>query len=250
MSEPIMPAEAPSLDLGSEEQAQKFVKATKRGFSLEDRLKKRGLREATIMLFTDEQLGIQYGEAVDKVGARDAAQSRIDEIDEELAAMEDKPLLLSPEERQERAVERRTLLDIVEAHSDEVIAEATAQRDRIGEELKQSALVLKLRSVPPVIQKDVRRQARARLDITEKDVPKARAEEFMEVYNALLLSVIVQSVTDQASGAVNDGITYEEAIALADYLPPSQYLRLSNTVAEIQYRDGVSREIEGQEDFS
>lgn len=243
-------AEGPVLDLADEGQAKEFVKTVKRGFSLEERLKNRGLRTAKITLFTDEEVGARYDELSAKLDALDTARDRIAEIDLVLADAEQFPLRMDSEERAVLVVERQKRADLLAEVTDADRAKIEEDRAKIAEELKQSALVVSLRSVPPIIANDVRRRSRLAHDIKTEDVPQDKMSVFMPTYNARLLAVMVKSVVDNATGEVNEGIDFEEAKLLADYLPPSQYLRLSRVVAEIQYRDGVSREIEGQEDFS
>jgi hypothetical protein len=130
------------------------------------------------------------------------------------------------------------------------IAKLTVERDKLIEEMNATALIIKMRAVPPVIQKDCRRKAKALLKITSKNIPEEMQEAFQETHAAFLMSVLFESVTDTESGGVIEATTYEDAIEYIKYLPSGQYERLDIAMGKVQYTDAISREIEGQEDFS
>lgn len=196
---------------------EEVIKQVKRGFSLKERLEKRGLRRVSVTLFLDENVGADHREVVEKIAAL------------------------------EKGVDTG---DLAEAGVAEEIKALNAMRLELEEALKRESLVVALRAVPPVIAKDCRRRARASVGVETKTVPDDKMEEFVQSYNAHLLSMTAQSVTDTASGEVNEGLSYEDAQALIDLLPSGQYDRLAGALNEVQFRDSFSKSIEAQEDFS
>jgi hypothetical protein len=133
---------------------------------------------------------------------------------------------------------------------DEKIVELEPKRDELQTDLTKTAITVHLCAVPPVIEKGTRRKAKQTIGIEEKGVPKDLEEEFLLAQSAHLISFMVTSIVDLATGEANDGADYDDAIALMGYLPPSQYARLDQKMGEIQYTDAISRQIENQEDFS
>jgi len=206
-----------------DEEAKKFVKTVKRGFDLSARVRNRGLRRGSITIFLDEELGPKLGWAYDKTDAFGNVVSRVREgvIGE---------------------------LDALPENADR--AELEAKREELTKELTKTALVFELRAVPPIIQKSAHRLAKQTLGITEKGIPDEVAEDFNLAQSAHLMTLVVQSVTDNETGEVNTEMDYQEAIDIIDYIPPAQFLRLDMKMGEVQFTDAISQTIEGQEDFS
>lgn len=229
----ISPAPEPALTSDETAEIEQVVKEVKRGFSLKDRLEKRGLRKVTVTLFLDENVGAEHKEIADKIIALNAQIDELSEMHGQSVEGETKAALLKEIER-------------VTAERDEMIPERDALEDRLREE----ALIVHLRAVPPVIARDAHRRARAELEIEEKNIPRNRMEDFLPVMNCHLLSLTVQSITDTATNETNDGLSYQDARDLMDYLPSSQTERLANALNEVQFRDAFSESIEAQEDFS
>lgn len=196
---------------------EQVIKEIKRGFSLKERLEKRGLRKAKITLFLDENAGARHLKVVGEIEALDAQE-----------VSEPGELVFFEEKR----------------------AELVAKRDDYEKQLHKDALIVSMRAVPPVIAKDCRRLARQSVGIEEKGIPDDKAEDFLNSYYAHLLSFTVQSIEDTASGEVNEGLSYEDAIGLAENLPSGQYARLRAAADEVQFRDAFSQTVEAQEDFS
>lgn len=227
---------------------------TKKGFDLLERLKNRGLRRATLTLFLDEELGPKLGWAYDVnhptqnyfirreregvVGELDALDEKYEEAKAELEASAATKAVTT---KAHDAFEKEWA-DKREALQAEV-TELTA-------ELAKTGLTISMRAVPPVIQKNTRRQAKEKLGITEKGIPEDRTDEFNLSQLAYLMTVMFQSVTDVESGDVNTATSYDDAMALIDFLPPGQFERLNETMGRVQFTDAISRSIEGQEDFS
>lgn len=225
-------------DLAAKLEAEKMVKTTKDGFDLSARLRNRGLRKAAITLYLDEEKGVELGWAHDTVDTFGNVTGRAREgVVGELDALIEKKKDLAPAEAKK--------LDL-----DTQIAELEARRDALLAELNKDALVIRMRAVPPVIQKDCRRKARASIGVKEKNVPDDMTEEYGLAHIAHLMSVMFQSITDTQSGETNAQTTYQDGVELIDYLPPGQFDRLNEKMGEVQYTDAISRTIEGQEDFS
>lgn len=221
-------------DAAEQQAAEDVAKQIKRGFSLKDRLEKRGLRRVSVTLFLDENVGAEHKAVADRVAAIDA---QIAELNESIDGQPEAALVrvIATAERDGLVAEREPLVQ---------------ERDKLEAKLKADSITVAMRAVPPVIAKDARRRAKVTCDITEKTIPEDKAEEFVRAYNAHMLSLVVQTITDSASGETVEGLDYEGAIDMANYLPQGQYVRLSQALNEVQFRDAFSQTIEGQEDFS
>jgi len=210
--------EAPAEPTEQErEQIEEVMREVKRGFSLKDRLEKRGLRKVKVTLFLDENVGAEHRETVLAIAALDEAVEAGERTAEEIGA-------------ERAALETR--------------------RADLEARLRADSLVVSLRAVPPVIAKDTHRRAKVSCGITGKDVPAEKYDDYIRSMNAHLLSVTVESVVDTASGEQNDGLTYEDALDLMDYLPSEQFERLAGALNEVQFREKFSETVEAQEDFS
>lgn len=236
-------------------------KTTKRGFDLSARLKNRGLRKSSIVLFLDEEKGTELGwafENTDQFGNKVGTWSRegvIGELDTLRAAREDlvaqRTARLAASGEAKNDAEARALSSFPDMKPiEEKIETLEKQRDVMIEELAKTGITVKLRAVPPIIQKDMRRRAKDTLEITDKNIPEAIVEEFNLSLSAHLMTVVFQSITDNETGDINTEITYADAIDLIGYLPPGQFQRLDNEMGKVQFMDAISTSIETQEDFS
>lgn len=232
-------ATAEKLPPEVQEELDKIVTTTKRGFDIQARMKNRGLRKATITLFLDDEKGAELGWAEDrfdptlgtKIGReREGVTGELDAAREELEGL--------PKTGKKRE-ELEARIKGLEARCEELLAE-----------LIHSAIVVKMRAVPPVIEEDCHRLARQTLGITEKGVPDDRYKEYLKAKTAHMMSKMFQSVTDNETGEVNEEVTYEDAFVIIGWLPPGQFERLDLAMGKVQFTDGISRAIEGQEDFS
>ena len=220
------------------EQVDKLVETTKKNFNLQERLKNRGLRRGSITLFMDDDKGAELGWVRDIEDAFGNVTSK-----ETVGVLG--LLALAEDARGAEGVTPAGLKKL-----DARVAELEKQRDELIAELTKTALVIQLRAVPPIVQKDTRRKARATLGITDKSIPEDKAEEFNVAQTAHLMTVMTQSVTDNSTGDVNDSLAFEDAIALMDYLSAQQFKRLDRIMGELQFTDAISESIESQEDFS
>lgn len=245
------------------EELDKIVTTTKRGFDPGERLRKRGLRRGTITLFLDDEKGAEIGWAHDMTNAlgQFVAREREGVVGEIDVAREERAKEVAEYQRQvdnagPLGLSTKDLMDIKKAHESELkmydghIAELEAKRDELVAELTKTGLTIKMRAIPPVIEKDCRRLARRTLGINEKNIPEEHRENYNLAFNAHLMTKMFQEVIDNETGAVNTETTYQDAIDLMGWLPPGQYLRLDVMMGKVQFTDHISQEIEAQEDFS
>jgi hypothetical protein len=244
----------------AQQTAEHIEKITKRGFDLKARLEGRGLRRASIVLYLDEELGVELGyanELRNSVGAvvgkdRSGIIGDLDEVQDTRAAavreFEDVVKKNPNMPKKDRDSGEAALKSILEGF-DERIAELEAKRDELIAELTKTGITINMRAVPPVIHKDCHRKAKQTLGI-DKKIPEDLKDEMVLAETAHLMSVMFQTITDNQTGDVNDDVTYDDATALMDLLPPSQWARLDAKIGEVQFTDAISRSIESQEDFS
>ena len=238
-----VPVEA--LPPAIQEQVDKIAETTKKGFDLATRMKKRGLRKATITLFLEDEKGVELGwdrDFTDQFG-NIIAPDREGIIGRLATLAIDQAAILATRDESGKKSKAPTGLE-------EEIATLTKQRDDLVVELTATAIVIRMRAVPPVIQKDTRRQAKVLLKLTEKAIPEDKMEEFNIAQTAYLMTVMFQSITDNETGDTNTSVSLDDAMVLMDWLPPGQLERLDQMMGQVQFTDSISRTIENQEDFS
>jgi len=253
-----MPAEA-------KEALKEIAEVTKKGFSLQDRLKNRGLRRGSIRLFLDEETGDELGwtrDLIDQFGNATGHRDRSGVLGDLEVANESRATFVLEHEKKTAsekvmggltAAEKKKIKTTFESAlemMDGRVVELNTKREELTAKLNKTSIFLQIRAVPPKIQRDCRRKARATLEIKDKNVPEDMAEEFNASQSAHLMTVMVQSITDADSGAVNEGASYQDAMDLIDELPPGQFTRLDELIGRIQFTDSISESIEVQEDFS
>lgn len=232
------------------EQVDKLVETTKKGFNLRDRLKNRGLRRGSITVFMDDDKGAELGwtrDIKDPLGniTGRARVGVLGEIEKAEAELHDASVRAAVAIDGNQAAVKAEVAEI-----EKKIAALHVKRDALAAELTETAIVITARAVPPIVQKDTHRKARQTLSITDKNVPEALMEDLNISQTAHLLTVMVQSVKDNATGDINEGMSYEEAIDLMDYLSVHQFNRLDTFMGDLQFTDAISETIERQEDFS
>lgn len=195
-------------------------------FDLKARLQGLAGREGQITLYLDEEAGLELGTAHDQKNNFGITIGRV----------------------QEGVLGDIDKLDTEADTYDADLAKLEARRDELIARLRASALVVKLRAVPPVVAKGAKRRAKETLKIKGK-VPEDQLAEFSDAYLAHLLSDTIVSITDAASGGSQGKLTYEDARALQDYLPEQQFTRLDNKLAEVQFKDAVDESITSDSDF-
>lgn len=220
-----------------EAEAEKVRTMTKRGFDVRERLKGKGLRRGSIVLYLDAEVGEELGDVRRETNALGEETGRVREgVLGEIDALQEK-------RAKSKVAAERTALDAQ-------IAALTERRDALVERLAETGLTVHLHAVPPVIQKDAHRRAKSTLGIAEKGIPEDKRAEAQAMEIAHLFSDVITSIVDNESGDVNDEITHEDVAALRDLLPPAQWDRLDEAIGRVQFTDAISRNIESQEDFS
>ena len=242
------------------EELERIVKVTKKNFDPRERLKRRGLRRATITLFLDEEIGEKLGRDYPITNSMDMVigHDRTGVLGKlaELAEKREKLVAAHEAELADRDITQAAKTKLKKDHSnglkalDSIIAATEERRDELIKQLTDTGITLKLRAVPPVIQKDCRRKAKQTLGITEKGIPEGFKAKFDNAEVAHLLASMVESITDNETGTTNDHFDYDDAVAHMEELPPGQWFRLDQKIGELQFTDGISRVIENQEDFS
>jgi len=195
-------------------------------FDLTARLQGLAGREGQITLYLDEEAGLELGTAHDETNNFGITVGR----------------------KQEGVLGEIDKLDTESDSYAADLARLEAKRDEMIAKIQQSALIVKLHSVPPVVAKGAKRRAKETLKIKGK-VSEDQLGDFSDAYLAHLLSDTIVSITDVASGGVQSKLTYEGARALKDYLPDQQFTRLDNKLAEIQFKDAIDESIASDSDF-
>lgn len=254
---PTIEAETDDVEaeMSPEQKAEidKLVTVTKKNFDLRARVRGRGLRKAGITLYLDEEKGPELGWAYDRVDQFGNAVGRIREgVLGELDLLNtDRDLIIDQRKAANALVGPDEQVDVdAETPLDKQIKALEKKRDKLIEELTKSAIVVKMKAVPPIVQKGTRRKAKKILGITGKGIPEDKEEMFQLAEAAFLMIVMIESVTDNETGETNEGVDYDDAIDLIGYLPAGQWARLDAKLGEVQFVDAISRTLEAQEDFS
>lgn len=246
-TEELMPVEV-------REELKRINEVTKKEFNVIDRIKNRGLRRGQVTLYLDEEVGPELGWAHDArtltgavIRERAGVVGEIDEVlmRRELAVMSFEEADNAAEVAGSQARADRSSL----AEFDKEIEVLEARRLELQEKLDESAIVVNLRAVPPVIEEDTHRLARQTLGIEEKGVPADREEEFKRSKLAHLMTKVITSIRSVEDDSESEGCDYDTAIYMVENLPTGQFHRLDLAIGRVQYTDAISRSIEGQEDF-
>jgi hypothetical protein len=196
------------------------------GFDLKARLQGLAGREGQITLYLDEEAGLELGTAHDEKNNFGITVGRV----------------------QEGVLGEIDKLDTESDTYAADLAKLEAKRNELIAKIQNSAFIVKLRAIPPIVAKGAKRRAKETLKIKGK-VPEDQLGDFSDAYLAHLLSDTIVSITDVASGGVQGKLTYEDARALQDYLPQQQFTRLDNKLAEVQFKDAVDESVQGDQDF-
>lgn len=215
-----------------ENEIESVVEEARETFELGNFLRGRSQRVKQIKLYTDEELGARLGgyEVTKKIGPSGLP---IPDVRAWGLKGEYADLSLNDELKKKNAKRLKAIEKEVAA---------------ILEELDETSLTLELRSVPKVIKKDAHRAAKKALDITGKNIPEALEEEYSDEYDAQILERVVTKVT-RGDGAVQHSFTAQDARELQDFLPESEYARLSDAIVELLFRTQISAKAVEDADF-
>jgi len=221
-----------------------IVDDVKESFDLDEFLNGIPSRFKTQKLYTDRDLGEKLGGwdvETNQFGTerkrRWGVIGQIDELTEELEVLKsiDNPV--------EGTVDR------INEITDE-IGTLALEASALLDELDKSALEVEIQSLPPIITKDARRIARANLEIKEKvGQNHPRFDEYLDEYNAVILSKSVVSITKLATGAKNNGLSLAGAKGLYEKLPQSEVDRLDAVVNEVVFKSSIAQHIALDADF-
>ncbi|MET4703110.1 hypothetical protein [Frigoribacterium sp. UYMn621] len=208
------------------------VTEAKGSFDLKARLMKRGLREKRITLYTDEVAGEELGYAKDIprvvlgsiVGNEREREGVLGEID---------------------TLENADSLD---AEQENTLVTLKVRANELRSALESTAITVDLRAVPPIIAEDARRKAKRELNL--KGPGPFEDENWPAVSMAKLLQVVITGLTDHATGETTKLISFDDAKALKDFLPASEYLRLDLAIGAIQFKTAIDESVTGSADFS
>lgn len=216
------------------EEVDGIIAEAKTDYDLIDRLRKRGMRTATIKLYTDEitgdLLGTAHDEPVNNILGIPVSSKRVREG--VLGEIDELESVINPNDGQKKRLKA-----------------LHAEAKKLRATLEATSIIFKLRAVPQIIVDSVRRETKQALKIKGKNIPEDREEEFIQKNNALLLSKIIESFTDTEAGITQNGISVEWAEGLKEYLPPYEYVRLNVKLNEIQFKNALSEGVTDQADF-
>lgn len=221
--------------------AETIVEA-KATFNLADTLRGRGFRTGSITVYTDEILGEKHFDLeaeLKKVKDSTSSLGILLDAAGELG-LTDAALALQP-------LFDAALLSGVDAAK---VAEIEAQLAPIKAELEATSFTFNLRAVPPIVVKDARRRAKKSLGIIGKNISENLEEEFLEYASAYVLSSMVTSYVQHASGITIDNLSDSDARDLGDLLPEGEFARLSAKVNDIQFKTVVGANVTETPDFS
>jgi len=200
------------------------VETARKTFDLSERLKGRGMRKGTQKVYTDEVLGNKLG------WAKDLKNDLGMTVDHEWVGV---------------------LGSIARAISADKDADVSTLREEaidLQVELEQSALTIHLQAVPPIIAKTARRKARKIAGISGKNLTDEQTEDLTDAYMAQMFANTIVKIVEfdeSETGAINVG----QAGELKDFLPPSEYEKLSVKLNEVQYRQAVGDQATADTDF-
>jgi len=219
------------------------VEEVKGSFDLGALIKGRPVRYKSVKVYTDEVLGEMLGGAEDERNnlGMVAGRRRWGLLGEADALGAELKVLEAYEEPAED----------VKARIDEISARLIEIRDEVNDILEQmeaSSLTIELQSLPPIINKDAQRKARQELGI-KGNVPADRTQEYVDEYNAQVLSRAIVSITNGV-GEKNTTISVQDARDLYGFLPASEVQKLDAIVDEVVFKSAIAKSLSTDADFS
>lgn len=208
-------------------------------FDLGDFLRKRSMREKHVRLFTDEPLAEEIGgfEVIEKDSGFGVMVPKVKAwgITGRIAELTAEDKALPEGERKKHSAEIKRL---------------TKQVEELADRLEATALEVHLRAVPSVAEDSARRKARKDAGIQGVKNPSPEQEEhFNRAFDEYLFSHLVVSIKNNETGAENEGATPETIRALRDYLPSSEWIKLIQAVAALQWENVIATEAVKNADF-
>lgn len=145
----------------------------------------------------------------------------------------------------------KDILKLKIAGNEEEADTLTAKKAQVEEKIKQSAIIISLRSLPNIAIKKIKRDARKGYTDKKGNVDNDRLEDFADNFTAHLLAHMITKVT-RADGAVmeEDFRDVEKVKLFQNYLPISEWKRLDEQISEIQFKDKFAQGLALSPDFS
>lgn len=196
------------------------------GFDLRARLTGRKLRTGSLTVYTDEVAGELHREAV-------ADADRIKKSVREA--------FLDPETGEELRA-GVPLDEVALADAEQRAAEAVATLD-------ETALTFEWRAVPPIIEAEARRKSLAKFTIGTGPVSSADTPDFKDYFGAFIFAKAVRRFRDHESGNVVETFSLEDAQALQQFLPRTEWERLYGAFGKDQFQQAITHEATDTPDF-
>lgn len=218
---PETPAETEvdeELDALLKHEVKETADEARKQFSLEDRLKNRGLRTKKITVFSDEA----SGEALQTI------ESALDALEAGILTLDDGP---------DKDAQQKTHDDLA------------GQADEIRAELLKTSFSFELRALPPVILKGVQRKTRKTLGITDKSIPAEREEDYNDAFRLQLIADQAVRFVDREDPGRTSLPTVQELAAMRDFLPMNQWAKVWLAADDIQFRNVISESAVESADF-
>lgn len=221
------------------EEIEEIQNEARESFDLGDFLRKRSMREKQVRLFTDEPLaeeigGFEVHNTKNQLGLPEQ-NIRSWGITGKIAELTAADAALPEGERKKNTAEIKRL---------------TKKVEELSNQLESTALEVKLRAVPSVVEDASRRKARKEAGVNGvKNLNPEQEERYNREFDAQLFSHIIVEIKNNETGAVNEGATPETVGALRDFLPPSEWIKLIRAIAELQWTNVIATKAVEDADF-
>lgn len=213
----------------SEVNKQEVAEQAKSSFNLVSRLQNIPQNTATITIYTDNVAGRELG----------YAKTVPDEKNEY-------GIIVTAEHRERAGILGE--IDGDDGSDNERSAALDKKAAELRKKLDETSLVFNLRAVPTIIIRDAVRKTKQRLEIKGKNIPEDKQEDWGAAYSAHILASVVESYTDTLSGETHP-LTYEDARALRDFLPVTEYDRLDEAIVKLQFENSIDESATAEADF-
>lgn len=227
----------------------------KADYDLGKRLRTRPIRVETVRVYTDEVAGARLGgdePIIDGNGLFRGNRSwgivkDLRDILGQVKRDADYRKTLTEKDDVEEIAELEASIAEGQARAEELQVEAK----RLATTLEQSAIDIELKSLPPIVRNSALRKARQELGIKGKPPKEGdAAEAFEREHEAQLLSLAAVSLHDIGEEHKQEGISLQEARGLRDFLPESEYKRLTDKLIELEFQSAIAQAAVDDPDFS
>lgn len=239
-----------------EEYARPIIAEAKANYDLGKRLRTRPARVETVRVYTDEVAGARLG-GIEPVFAANGAYlgERAWGIVKDLKEIKASVERTRDDVKRLQGIEDADFSEEIarleaEIEDSQAKAEALAEEARkLAEKLEESAIDIELKSLPPVVRNNAKRKAKSELKIKGK-VSADQQDDYDREHEAQLLTLAAVSLTDHAEGHKQTGIPIEEARQIRDFLPDSEYKRITDKLIELEFQASIAKSAVDDPDFS